>query len=445
MLQYVLHEEGRLKIITPVIDLRRQLNAGTAGINWPGGKQGVFEYFIKDHLSNTRVVLTEEVQKEFYHATMEQSAAKGEEPLFGKVNADGSIPADNELKATRYVNGGGTATPWPNNTTDFVRLSAAQNKTMGPGMILRVMAGDLINAQAKYFYYQNNPTGGSNNPVADVLQSLVGAIGGAGISGVAKVNSTQIQNALNLPGAFSTFIQTEQPGSGNTDAPKAYLNIIFLDEQFTFIERDPATPDVGTHHTRVSSANDANASFAPMQQKAPVNGYVFVYLSNQSNESVYFDEFYVTQEHSAISEESHYYPHGLKIAAISSRAFNKLENKYGYQGDYSEQESETGWNEFALRNYDPQIGRWTGVDPYDEFASPYVGMGNDPINNIDPDGGSIGYNGINWFNIASGGSLTVGETILSRAFNTAAGALVGGLINSAADGWNWKNFGIGAA
>ena len=42
---------------------------------------------------------------------------------------------------------------------------------------------------------------------------------------------------------------------------------------------------------------------------------------------------------------------------------------------------------FPLRPYDPATGRWVTVDPYDQFDSPYVGMGNDPISGIDPDGG----------------------------------------------------------
>ena len=37
--------------------------------------------------------------------------------------------------------------------------------------------------------------------------------------------------------------------------------------------------------------------------------------------------------------------------------------------------------------YDPTIARWLSTDPYDEFATPYVGIGADPVNNVDPDGG----------------------------------------------------------
>jgi hypothetical protein len=33
------------------------------------------------------------------------------------------------------------------------------------------------------------------------------------------------------------------------------------------------------------------------------------------------------------------------------------------------------------------IGRWTSVDRYGQYYSPYLGMGNNPISSIDPDGG----------------------------------------------------------
>ena len=43
---------------------------------------------------------------------------------------------------------------------------------------------------------------------------------------------------------------------------------------------------------------------------------------------------------------------------------------------------------FELRLWDGRLGRWLTVDPYGEFHSPYVGMGNNPVNLTDPDGGS---------------------------------------------------------
>ena len=59
--------------------------------------------------------------------------------------------------------------------------------------------------------------------------------------------------------------------------------------------------------------------------------------------------------------------------------------RYAYQGQ--EKDPETGKEAFELRLWDGRIGRWLTTDPKGQYASPYLGMGNDPINGIDPDGG----------------------------------------------------------
>jgi len=59
--------------------------------------------------------------------------------------------------------------------------------------------------------------------------------------------------------------------------------------------------------------------------------------------------------------------------------------RYAYQGQ--EKDPETGWEAFELRMYDGRVGRWMTTDPYSQYHSPYLAMGNNPINLIDPDGG----------------------------------------------------------
>jgi len=66
-----------------------------------------------------------------------------------------------------------------------------------------------------------------------------------------------------------------------------------------------------------------------------------------------------------------------------------VKNNYLYQGAFALLDEDIQWTDFPLRNYDAQIGRWVQQDPYQQFASPYVGMGNDPVNLVDPSGGSI--------------------------------------------------------
>ncbi|MCL9807664.1 hypothetical protein NAT51_19230 [Flavobacterium amniphilum] len=45
---------------------------------------------------------------------------------------------------------------------------------------------------------------------------------------------------------------------------------------------------------------------------------------------------------------------------------------------------------FELRLWDGRLGRWLTVDPMGQYFSPYLGMGNNPISRVDPDGGMDG-------------------------------------------------------
>lgn len=76
-----------------------------------------------------------------------------------------------------------------------------------------------------------------------------------------------------------------------------------------------------------------------------------------------------------------YYPFGMPMPGRNSVG----DYRYAFQGQ--EKDSETGKEAFELRLWDSRIGRWLSPDPMGEFHSPYLGMGNNPISTIDPDGG----------------------------------------------------------
>ena len=50
-------------------------------------------------------------------------------------------------------------------------------------------------------------------------------------------------------------------------------------------------------------------------------------------------------------------------------------------------------NDFHARRFDSQLGRWHAIDPVMQFASPYVGMGDNPVIGVDPDGTSWEFHG----------------------------------------------------
>jgi RHS repeat-associated protein len=119
----------------------------------------------------------------------------------------------------------------------------------------------------------------------------------------------------------------------------------------------------------------------------------------------------------------------LRQRGITDEAY-----RYGYQGQFSEKDLTTGQQEFELRNYDPRIGRWLSPDPYGQFASPYLAMGNNPASNVDPDGGFTGGPGpgpllknIGAFKYAAAIEASFGSSV---AFTVTGAAVTGAVASS---------------
>ncbi|MCX6319299.1 MAG: DUF6443 domain-containing protein [Bacteroidetes bacterium] len=425
-LTMILHEEGRIRIVQPSSNPRISQSGYFDLVNSSDLNKGIFDFFIKDNLENTRMIVTEEMHSEFHNATMEDAMAGYEERMFGQVDANGNpIPGSNELLLSRADKS--EANGWNANTSQKISKLSQYGRKIGPNMVLKVMAGDNIAAKTDYYYTGSPSNPGGSNILNNVVSSLLNVLTTGAPTGGLHGSATNIANNITAnPGDLGTFLNNQNNTSSTT--PQAYMNVLFFDENFNFVPYDPIT-GLGSNAWRVGDGGDNK--YIPLQiSKAPKNGYAFVYLSNESQTVVFFDNFEVTHIRGQLTEENAYYPYGLKIKGLSAKSFDKGDNKYGYQGSFSEEEEETGWDEFALRMYDPQIGRWTGVDPYDEFASPYVGMGANPANNVDPDGGSI-FEGMSLFSRVAVGA--VGGAI--------AGTIVGTLSNKE----NWSKYAIGGA
>jgi RHS repeat-associated protein len=110
---------------------------------------------------------------------------------------------------------------------------------------------------------------------------------------------------------------------------------------------------------------------------------------------VFFDNLQVVHKPGPMIEETHYYPFGLVMQGISSKAASSLINKKLFN-DGSELQSKefsdgSGLEMYTTtyRNYDPQIGRFHQIDPLADVihdCNPYAYVLNNPLLFNDPHG-----------------------------------------------------------
>jgi len=346
-LQFFGQEEGRIR-----------------SINAPGNPDSLtgleYDYMIKDYLGNVRMVLTEQVKQDEYPAATMETALADRESLYYS-----------NLDLTR-VNRPSGYTDTYTDPNDKVALVRGDGNKIGPAILLKVMAGDRFNIHASA-WWTGSSSGTNTSPLTSIVSALIS--GAPGVSG-GKIGATELTSTI-LDPQVNLFLANDQPGVSGK--PKAYLNWILFDEQFKYIGNgNSGAEPVGNSGV----VQPFNKSDMPVNQ----NGYLYIYTSNETNYDVFFDNLQVTHIRGPLLEESHYYPFGLTMAGINSKALElgSPQNKKKYQNYELNSDFDINLYESFYRTHDPQIGRFLQIDPkaIDEL-SPFASMANNPIRNTD--------------------------------------------------------------
>ena len=325
------------------------------------------EYFLKDHLGNTRVTFGYLKDSEAYLATLENDSYTTEKTQFLNLET-GRYNASNHTKATEDE-------PYP---TYGKQVDVGQT---GPAMVLPVLSGDKVSMEAWVSY-----TGTASNNVNGMVSAL----------------STVFSGSLVIPGSETVASVTANFESLATSAIANTSNSSEVSLNYIFI------PTVGTSSFGVTtlSTGDATGYYKKLEFAnklvVPANGTLYIYTMNESaGATTYFDDVLIIHEKNTsslqVTQSADYYPFGLTFNSFK-REDSKV-NDFLYNGKEMQDELDVNWMDYGARMYDAAIGRFMVKDRFAHKyypLSPYSYTANNPINMIDINGDSIAVKGYNY-------------------------------------------------
>ena len=225
------------------------------------------------------------------------------------------------------------------------------NGVVGLKSMFGVDRGDTLRFSVQA-YYEFAPNDDGFFSSADLLLAiLAGSEGGTGVSeGISLQNSS-----LSASDIYNT--QLTKNGTVDDDVPRAYLNYMFFKEDMTYVT---------SGFTQITSA--AHNSWEAVAFDEPIviaeNGFMLVYVSNETNAAsiVDFDNLTITHSKTPIIYASSFEPFGLEFATFNRSYSQKVRYKFQEQ----EYDETPGWYAYKYRNHDPVLGRFFNIDPLAE-------------------------------------------------------------------------------
>ncbi|GGG59629.1 LamG-like jellyroll fold domain-containing protein [Hymenobacter glacieicola] len=321
-------------------------------------------YELNDQLGNARVIFHKPKTIK-YQATMEPGQATKEEEQFTNI------------QGTRVYH------PSARTGSHVSRINASQGLIYGPGKTLAVEQGDTITFST---WMLAMPTSRPDQLTMKPLLAAGAAVGSAQVQPAILPEGRRIQrhaNWLNRLAAGISFTGWSKGATANRTVAMTgsgtTLRYILRDVDGTVVE-DREIAILG---------NDGAWHQLKIGVRAAKAGTAEMIISSTLQQDVLFDDVEVTQTGCMIVQEQHTYAFGSPLTGLNYVIGNKR-YRHGYQGQHTDHDEETGYEAFELRLYNSRIGRWMTIDPAGQFYSGYVGMGNNPLINIDPDGAFAG-------------------------------------------------------
>lgn len=327
------------------------------------------EFTLKDHLGNLRLAYRAG-QTRTYLATLEQdeNTRRRETQQFDSLSVSPPIAI---LVPSAYSNGAGS---WA------ARLNAGGSapQPLGPLTQLTVQRGDTLRVSVSGLYPEQVPSSRFAFSLASFVAGLLqpAPVGTpTGVDGSRRGGLPLLQVGLNA-GALTAVPQL----AGRV--PKGYLRVLVFNQDSVLIDQ---------RKFQLSQAAQGHYELLGDTLTLRRDGYVTVYVGNESPVDVYFDELRIEHRQGLQVQENQYDPYGLDLAGVSGAAPGlRLKNYYQFNGKENQLDLGLNWNHHDWRFFDYQLGRWHAVDPMiedgQEHWTPYQFGFDNAVRFNDPDG-----------------------------------------------------------